>query len=372
MQASRNVWAIFAEASVPITKSFEATVAVRHDQYDDVGGSTNPKLSLRWEPTPSWLFRASVGTGFRPPGLEDLHAPPVPGVSSTQTDSARCRVTGSPNDCNHQFPNQLGGNPLLKNEKSSQWGVGVVWSPARALSLGLDYFNVVVDQPVALLSGDQIFRLCPDGVNGVTCQFIHRGDIDPAYPNLPGRIVLVDQTTFNAGTINVIGVDISAQYILPKLGIGQFTLSFQGTYIFNLEFQTPDGTYSDFVSHETSIPSVVPHWRHYLTLDWKYGPWGATLTENFQRRNYDAFASSPGASQRIMGDYDIWSVSGFYTGFKNWTLSAGVKNLMDRSPPFSNQTRTSSGTFQSAAGYDPTYTDPRGRLYWAGIKYVFK
>jgi outer membrane receptor protein involved in Fe transport len=48
------------------------------------------------------------------------------------------------------------------------------------------------------------------------------------------------------------------------------------------------------------------------------------------------------------------------------TLSAGVKNLFDRAPPFSNQNQA------NQTGYDPSYTDPHGRLYWAGIKYVFK
>jgi iron complex outermembrane receptor protein len=47
-------------------------------------------------------------------------------------------------------------------------------------------------------------------------------------------------------------------------------------------------------------------------------------------------------------------------GFKGVTLTAGVKNLFDKEPPFSNQ-----GTlFQK--GYDPRYTDPVGRaLYCA-------
>ena len=73
---------------------------------------------------------------------------------------------------------------------------------------------------------------------------------------------------------------------------------------------------------------------------------------------------------RVIGDYDLWNLSGSYSGFRKWTLSVGIKNLIDRDPPFSNQ--TFGGSNGSAAGYDPTYADPHGRLYWAGIKYVFK
>ena len=72
----------------------------------------------------------------------------------------------------------------------------------------------------------------------------------------------------------------------------------------------------------------------------------------------------------MIGDYDIWNVNGSYAGFTNWTLAAGIKNVFDRNPPLSIQIGTSASAAQ--AGYDPTYTDPRGRLYWASVKYVFK
>jgi len=55
-----------------------------------------------------------------------------------------------------------------------------------------------------------------------------------------------------------------------------------------------------------------------------------------------------------------------YPGFPRWTLSAGIRNLFDRDPPFSNQTQS----FQ--VGYDPTYADPHGRLYWAGVRYALR
>ncbi len=370
MHASRTVWAVFAEASAPIVKDFEADLAVRYDHYSDVSATTNPKLSLRWQPIATLVLRASVGTGFRPPGLEGLYEPPVPGTTGITSDPARCPTTNSADDCNRAFPNQSGGNPLLQNEKSNQWGVGGVWSPTLGLSLGLDYFSVVVDNLIFSLSGQTIFQLCPDGVNGLTCQFIHRGPIDPAYPNLPGPIVLVDQTLFNLGKVRVSGIDGNAQYTFPKLDWGQFKLNFQGTYTMKYMQQQTDGSYLNRVNHELS-PGVIPYWRHYLTLDWNYGPWGATLTENYQMASYDA-APGPGSGTglRVVGDYDIWNLSGFYTGFQSWTLSAGVKNLLDRNPPFSNQTQTTGAG--SAGGYDPTYTDPHGRLYWAGIKYVFK
>ena len=48
--ASRNTWAAFAEFNIPIIKTLEADASVRYDHYSDFGNTTNPKLSLRWQP----------------------------------------------------------------------------------------------------------------------------------------------------------------------------------------------------------------------------------------------------------------------------------------------------------------------------------
>jgi iron complex outermembrane receptor protein len=63
--------------------------------------------------------------------------------------------------------------------------------------------------------------------------------------------------------------------------------------------------------------------------------------------------------------YSLWNVSASYTGIRGLTLIAGVKNLLDQDPPFSNQ-----GTlFQK--GYDPRYTDPTGRALYLRGSFTF-
>ena len=41
-------------------------------------------------------------------------------------------------------------------------------------------------------------------------------------------------------------------------------------------------------------------------------------------------------------------------------------NLANTAPPFSNQ------AYYFLAGYDPTYTDPRGRTFTLSASYTFK
>ncbi len=63
--------------------------------------------------------------------------------------------------------------------------------------------------------------------------------------------------------------------------------------------------------------------------------------------------------------YSIFDLFGTWQGYKGLTLTAGIKNLFDRDPPFSNQVNT----FQR--GYDPRFTDPRGRTFMARASYKF-
>jgi iron complex outermembrane receptor protein len=55
-----------------------------------------------------------------------------------------------------------------------------------------------------------------------------------------------------------------------------------------------------------------------------------------------------------------------YSGFRNTTLTLGVRNLLDTSPPLTNQ------QYAFQVGYDPTYADPRGRMFYSAIRYAFK
>ena len=361
IMGSRNVGALYSEANIPIIKTVEGNVAVRYDHYSDFGSTTNPKVSVRWQPAKAFLMRGSAGTGFHAPSLPVLFSPQVVtqdvAVSPIRSDPIRCPVTQSAQDCQVSFPVVTGGNPLLQPEKAQQWSVGAVWAPTRGLSLGVDYFATLLKNRIAAPS--MIFGQCPDGVNGPTCSFIHRGPVDPNFPNLAGPIVAVDTFLVNSGKSKATGLDVSAEYEFPRIDWGRFKLTFNGTYNIKLVEQQGDGSYLEFVDQ------AIPRWRHYVVLDWDHGPWSATLTGNFQLGSKDAFPGpNTGDQLRVTGNYEVWNLSGSYTGFRNVTLSAGIKNVLDRAPPFSNQR----GSFQ--IGYDPSYTDPHGRLFWAGIKYA--
>ena len=366
VSGARNVRAAFAEANVPLLASLEANLAVRYDHYSDFGGTTNPKVSLRWQPASTLVMRASAGTGFLAPSLSGLFTPSARGQTQALLDDpARCPFTFSPQDCGRRFPTLAGGNPALQPVKSRQWSAGAIWAPTRELSLGVDYVSILLHDRINFYSPVDLFRGCPDGVTGLTCYLVHRG-VDPQTPGLPGPIVQIDQFITNLGKRKVSAVDVDARYATPQQSWGRLAIALNGTFNLRHLEQQADGGYVDLVdTYSTSggVPGIIPRWRHYLVLDWSHGPWSATLTENYQAGAYE---QAQNTSPRRIGDYDVWNLSLGYAGLPNWTVLAGVKNLFDHDPPFSNQ----SANVQ--VGYDPSYGDPHGRLYWIGLSYAIR
>jgi iron complex outermembrane receptor protein len=72
----RHVAAVFAELVVPFTKQWTMQLAARHDRYEGVGSTTNPKVGLMFQPMAELKLRGSAGTGFRHPRCRTCTAPP--------------------------------------------------------------------------------------------------------------------------------------------------------------------------------------------------------------------------------------------------------------------------------------------------------
>lgn len=360
----RKNQSLFAEFNIPIVKTLEANAAVRWDHYSDFGDTTNPKVSLRWQPVSQLLLRGSWGTGFIAPTLTQLYGANQNGVSAPGlTDPIRCPITGSSFDCDTQFGVLFGGNPDLKPEKANQWQVGFVLEPTPAFSIGVDYFNI--DLKNLFVNGFSQSTILGDLAQ--YGQYVTRGAPDPQFPNLPGRILSIDQRFVNIGEEKLSGFDVDARARLPETPWGRVRLSLAGTYFIKIDVLQNDGSFAGFVSnaYAAAATGVSPRWKHYASATWEYGPWTATLAQNFQSSYIDNQTNANDELRRV-GSMSLWDIQGTYSGFKNWTLTAGVRNLFDTNPPFSNQVNT----FQ--AGYDPSYYDARARFVYASVGFTFK
>ena len=372
---SRNNWDVFAEVNVPILKGLELNAAIRFDDYENVGNTWNPKVSMRWTPLKEVLLRGQWGTGFRAPTLPELFAPPaVSATGGNYTDPQRCPVTHAVEDCNVQFNDQIGGNTALKPEKSTSWGFGGVWEPVPGNSFGVDYWSVKVKDVIGMLGEQNLYgesgELIPQSVaKGLILRF-------PQTPQdialgIPGAIQYGLLNNLNIQTLKVDGLDFTVKLRAPQYDWGQFTFSYVGTYYLNWkQTDLSTGKLKDYVGQSVGgiasttsgpgFPASLPKYKSNAALNYNYGPWAATLTNVYQGHYEDD------SGTRRVGSYTLWDLTASYSGFKNVTLSAGLKNMFDHNPPMSDQAEA----FQ--VGYDPTYADPRGRFLWGMIKVAFQ
>ncbi len=380
-RASRDITAFFGELNIPILKNLEAQLAMRFDDYSDFGDTTNPKVALRWSPTKQVLVRGSYSTGFRAPSLSDLFLPPfLSNTADNHNDPIRCpnsvpigTFVNANFECNAQFQNQLGGNPRLKPEESEQYTLGIVFEPTQNLSLAFDFFRIKRTDSIGALGDSTVFDqfggadpLTANGrfVRGTrtatgACTTDQPGNPTPA--NIPCGIDFVIQGQDNLGIYDTRGVDVSASFRFPKGAYGQFTLAGEGTYVYQYKYQKEkNGEYFDNEGKFTSDNGAITRWRHYVALNWRSGPWGGTIAQNYVNGYLDA------SEARRVGSYETYDLQGTWEGWRGLQVTLGVRNVLDRDPPASDQ-----GQFFQV-GYDPRYTDPRGRMYYMGLKYAFK
>jgi hypothetical protein len=74
----RFVWATFAQVNVPLVgennmlpllRRLDLEASWRHDQYSDVGGTSNPKIAFNYSPFEDLTFKGAWGTNFRAPNF---------------------------------------------------------------------------------------------------------------------------------------------------------------------------------------------------------------------------------------------------------------------------------------------------------------
>ena len=372
--ASRNSHSIYGELDAPFLKMLEADLSVRNDHYPSAS-STNPKLSLKFQPLDQVAFRGAVGTGFREPSLPELYTPLAPATTNIFKDP----VTGVPG----QFNEQVGGNPNLVPEKSKQFSIGTIVEPVRGLSASVDYYHVKVDHAIISLDAQTVVNLAAAG-NPVYVPLVTRDS--------SGNITNIVANNVNSGGVVTAGVDVDVKWNGLRTAAGQFGAELVGTWIQKYDLTTLDGSIQHSVGRTTdptdsAINAVtngglIFRWRHALTVNWKSGDYGLALTQNYQSGYRDAPPASvdcdptdytaPDApplichTGRRVSSFSTYDLQGEFDGVKDLSFRLGMKNVFNRQP-----LRVTTNGIYFQTGYDPTYYDPHGRFWYASASYKF-
>jgi iron complex outermembrane receptor protein len=356
---SRTVQAVYGELLLPFTKQWEAQLSGRYDHYQVVGGAASPKIGVTYMPAKTMLFRASAGRGFRAPSMSDMYRPTVYSATATLPDPQYCAtVDNNFADCADNWDTRRYSNPDLKPERSRQYSVGMVLEPSKQVGLTLDYWNIKRTDLISEIGDDVILgNLAKYG------NLVHRDE--------DGLIDYIELRKENRGAQLATGLDLTIDFRGVQTFAGRFAGHLTGTYVLDSKIQNaPGDAYLSNLGRFVT-DGVVQRWRHTITFDWDQGPYSATLSNTYSSGYQDqnsAINVDDGtvvAANHVKA-YSLWDLSGAWQATKGLKFRAGVQNLFNTAPPYSNQ------AYFFISGYDPTYTDPRGRRFYASANYAFK
>lgn len=405
LKASRQSWGAFGELLMPVMKNMDVTAAVRYDSYDavkkenvtyDIDGAATPagsvgdsvskatfKLSGRFQPTETMLLRASFGTGFKAPTMNNV-ADPVKNAGSSSFFP--CPIT---NPTDYRFPYCRGeqeyglltkGNPNkgvggLKAEESDQMAMGIRFEPVKSVSIGLDWWDVKLKNQIQSLSQDQIYTTPALADKYIQLYF------DPIQGS---KVIVAQLSPVNLASSHYQGIDWDGTF-RNSTALGNFTAQWTGTYMLKAEQNVPGVGLEKSVGRFDSSDNVVFRVISRLMLTLKSSDkLTNSLMINYrsgyhdkyigagdgQLRSVDSATGALVAYASLQRDVDSymtfdWQAKASLT--KNVTVTGGIRNLFNQDPPLS--IRNTGGGNQ--VGYDGRYTDPLGRTFYLNGNYKF-
>jgi iron complex outermembrane receptor protein len=345
--ASRKIWAQYAELIFPVADQAEITAALRNDQYSDFGRTTNAKLAGKWLVSSQWLLRGSVGTGFRAPTLGQMTETDIFSsafVSSTCSDALKQvaaqlsqtlgRSGRCVNDGNLWMSGQ--GSQDLKPETSTQQTWGVRFMPSANQSLSVDYWRISMRNTIRQYPANQVLANPLQNTQYFT--------LDPS-----GRLDLF-LPMVNMGSSLKSGLDLAWLYRLPIDSGRLFMKLDTSLYLKSEQITTPGSApSSDLGQYSSASGTVTPRTVSRWTLAYQHpkGAVSATLnrvsgyiSDSFSARDVQTRQITTITGMRIPAFWTL-DVHSHYNLTPRITVKAAIANLLNQSAPISFTQNTS-------------------------------
>ena len=283
----RTVDAYFAELSIPVLSTLEVQAAVRREEFSTGQSSTDPKFGATWAATDWLTLRATQGTAFIAPTLEQLLNPVTCGLS-TVTDRFS-NFDAFTTACS-------GGNPRLQNETSESQSFGFDMALGD-VSVSITYNNTLFENRIIGTSAQDIMAFdfanfqaatgfSGDGLSPSTkptlaqlASWVNNPAYNPDIIRDPADLGTILQINGlgagNAETVEVTAFDLQANYTMSLRNWGDLRFGLQGTYIDEFLYQSKPtdpvkdgaGNYND----RTGAAPELPKLKANLQIGWTMG-----------------------------------------------------------------------------------------------------
>lgn len=317
-QGDHDVFSLFSEVLVPVHGNLDLQLALRYEDFSDIGNATVGKVAFGFRPDERLLFRGSWSGAFRAPNLVTINEEIV-ARQNTRTDWACVYAAENGGDpgqdilsCRYSTQRIAQGSRALIPERSDNRSLGSVVTPFEGVTLTVDTWWIEKEDTIGLLGEenhsllDLVMRLANGGrdCTGFTGNpAIVRGEADDdevavfsAAGICPaGRIAYIDDRYANLDKRTIHGTDYGIYYDI-ETRFGAFSLSHQMARLRRFQ-QDPGGAAAVLFAAQDDgvIPDNFPvagfrnlvrqngnpEWKTSTRLRWRHRAWSAALSSLF-------------------------------------------------------------------------------------------
>ena len=314
-KGDHDVVSAFGELLVPVHRNLDVQLALRYEDFSDVGNTTVGKVAFGFRPHERLLLRGSSSGAFRAPNLVTINEEIV-ARQNTRTDWACVYAAengGDPDQdtlsCRYSTQRIAQGSQKLIPESSNNRSLGVVTTPIDGLTLTVDTWWIEKEDTIGLLGEENhslldLLRRIEQGNNNcagfVGDPATVRGEADDDEVEIfnaaglcpAGRIAYIDDRYANLDTRTMLGTDYGIYYDADTR-FGSFSFSHQMARLREFE-QDPGGDSAVLLAAQEAgtLPAHFdvggfqdligrngnPEWKASTRLRWHYNAWGASLS----------------------------------------------------------------------------------------------
>ena len=374
---TQSVYAVFAEAKVPISDRLEVSGAIRYEDYGGAVGSTiNPRGAIRWEPTDFLVLRGSAGTTFRGPLATQVSPNSVTSLAGIQAAGNNFRsvdIFGNPNNLGPETAFTYNIGAVIKVSKfnfsvdfwSFDFKKRITTTPAQAIAS-----NVVA-------SGAAFANCSSPFAPLITFQGGCRQGI-----TVGNDIARIRTDWVNGPGAKTNGLDFSADFS-TDLGPGKASLGASASHILKFTFDdfvlnnviVQAGYRADGFSNFFRDPGTVSKWRanayvnyNVSGLNLRYGLRYIDGVKDDRCINLNPCLTIPGFGTTNFGaviksytQHDFHATYVLPIDAVKAQLQFSVENFTNRDP----------SAARLEVSYDPFIGNPFGRIFRFGMKLGF-
>ena len=355
----RRIWSAFGEFRLPFSDNFEGSLSLRHEEYGgSTGASTDPKIALKWQITPSIGVRTSFGTTFRGPTLNQT-------VASNSSNSLQyVPATGAFKRIDTR------GNPDLEPEEATTLNAGLLVdrdgliTESDNLFVTLDYWSYDFQQPLVTEPFGNVLGLaCPggaadpcDSASPYFDRLVFGG------PPTAASVEIINIDIVNGPDIETDGIDFRVRYGMD-IGPGYLTFDLTGTRITSYDISRwefgPNYDALGRLNYQTSLARTLAEWKGRLSANFAWGAMNTRWVVNGVDE-YDylmaGFSREGTVASHVTHDIHI------HYSFMDDQLRAifSIFNIEDEDPPFMSR----------EMNYDAFTHNPFGRMFKVGLTYT--